>query len=258
MIDILQKIAANKRLEIELLKVELPVEKLLSLIPIDSFGRFKDALSDKSKVNIIAELKKGSPSKGIIVEEFEVELLAQQYKDGGAAALSVLTEQKYFFGRYQYLKEAKEISGLPVLCKDFFIDPYQIYHAKYIGADAILLIVKMLTRGKLTELLNTAKTVGLDCLVETHDESEIEIAFASGAEIIGVNNRNLSDFSVDINRAVELSALIPEDKIKIAESGIFNKDDITLLKDAGYNNFLIGEALVKADDPVKLLKELQS
>lgn len=254
--DILQKIAANKRLEIELLKAELPVQRLLRSITVESTNNFIEALLDKRRINIIAELKKGSPSKGVIIEEFEPEVLAANFRDGGAAALSVLTEQNFFFGRYEYLKEAKEVSGLPVLCKDFFIDIYQLYHAKYIGADAVLLIVKMLTREKLSEMLETAHTIGLKCLVETHDEIEVNIALECGAEIIGVNNRDLSDFSVDIKRAAELSKLIPDDKIKIAESGIFTKEDINFLKDYGYNNFLIGEALSRSDDPVKLLREL--
>ncbi len=255
--DILDKIAVNKRLEIEEMKLTLPLESFIDKIPSEASFLFSKVLSDKNRINIIAEIKKGSPSKGIISQDFNPGELAKQYKDGNAAALSVLTERKFFYGSFEYLKIAKEISGLPVLCKDFILDPYQVYHARYMGTDAILLIVKMLTRKTISELLALAKKVGLDVLVEVHNKDELEIALETEAEIIGVNNRNLNDFSVDLQTSVELGKLIPNDTIKVAESGIIGYSDIEKLKKSGYNNFLIGEALMKAENPIKMLEELQ-
>lgn len=255
--DILERIAVHKKFEIEQMKIDLPLETIKSQLLLGKYLYFKNILSDRNKINIIAEIKKGSPSKGIISKDFDPEELAKLYKEGGASALSVLTDEKFFYGSFENLKKAKEVSSLPVLCKDFFIDSYQLYFANYIGADAVLLIVKMLSKEKLKEFLSIAKDLGLDALVEVHDEKELEIALEAKAEIIGVNNRNLNTFEVDIQTAVDLSKLIPEDIIKVAESGIFTADDIRKLKSAGYNNFLIGEALVTAENPVELLKELQ-
>ncbi len=179
------------------------------------------------------------------------------YHDGGASALSVLTESKYFYGNYKYIKAASDKTNLPILCKDFMLEPYQIYHAKYIHADAILLIVKLLPKELLVEMIKVAAELGLDALVEVHDEAELQIALESDAKIIGVNNRNLTTFETDLQTSVALAKLIPSDKIKVAESGIFNYENIKLLQQAGYNNFLIGEALVKDDNPSELLKRLR-
>lgn len=255
--DILYKIADDKRYEVEQLKEHLPLEKIINAIDIDKKHLFKKALSDKQNINIIAELKKGSPSKGIIKAQFDPEKTAQKYKEGGAVALSVLTEQKYFYGRYEYLKIVREKTQLPVLCKDFILDAYQIYHACYMGADAILLIVKLLTRQQLSNFIEIANNIGLDTLVEIHNQQELQIALGSGTEIIGVNNRNLNDFTVDLKIAESLAPLIPKSVIKVSESGIFNYSDIKFLKNAGYNNFLIGEALMKTDDPILLLESLR-
>ena len=255
--DILEKIALNKRMEIEELKINLPLERFKDDLPDKEPFRLSKALSKKDNINIIAEIKKGSPSKGIISEDFNPAELAGQYKDGGAAALSVLTESKYFFGNYDYIDLTAKEAGLPILCKDFIIDRYQIYHAKYINADAVLLIVKMLTPEMLKQLNNTALEIGIDTLVETHSDEELDIALEAGIDIIGVNNRNLSTFEVDLQTSIDLAKHIPADRIKVAESGIFSFDDIKRLQEAGYNNFLIGEALVKSENPIKLLKSLR-
>lgn len=257
MIDILDKIAINKRMEVDELKIEIPLERLKNDIPEKEAFRLTKALSNRETINIIAEIKKGSPSKGIISEDFDPIGLARQYKEGGASALSVLTESKFFYGNYDYMKMTSDETGLPVLCKDFLLDPYQVYHAKYKSADAILLIVKLLSSEMLKRLLDLATEIGLDALVEVHSKTELEVALEIGAKIIGVNNRNLQTFEVNLQTSIDLADMIPNDKIKVAESGIFTFDDVKRLKDAGYNNFLIGESLVKAADPIELLRSLR-
>ncbi len=258
MTDILHKIAADKRREIEVLKEQLPLGKIMREIPDRTPFRFAKALSGSSAVSIIAELKKGSPSRGVIAPDFDPVVLADKYLKGGAVALSILTEKNFFFGSYDYVAPAAEATALPILCKDFVVDPYQLYHARYIGADAVLLIVRLHGRESLVEMIALAETLGLDCLVEVHDENETEIAVAAGACIIGVNNRNLADFTVDLATSERLAALIPDDVIAVSESGIFEPADIARLKQVGYTRFLIGEALVKASDPVLLLKTLRA
>jgi len=256
--SILEKIVVNKRFEIEELKIEWPLQSLKERFPDRPKGLFRKAIENRSGVNIIAEIKKSSPSKGILLEDFDPVSLAKQYRDGGAAALSVLTERKYFFGRAENLGLARQESGLPVLCKDFIVDPIQLHYARAMSADAVLLIVRLLTSDSLRDYIRMADEIGLDCLVEVHDENELEIALDAGAGIIGVNNRNLEDFSVTLETSERLASMMPKDIIRIAESGIFNADDIVRLRKAAYNNFLIGEALVKAKDPAALIRSLRN
>lgn len=256
--DILQEIAANKRLEVDALKIELPITTLERELGSKRKNTFRKALEDPSSIHIIAEMKKGSPSRGLISPDFDPVALADKYHRGGAAALSILTESKYFYGRYDYIAPAAKTTGLPVLCKDFVVDPYQLFHAAYIGAAAVLLIVRLHSISALGELVSLAEQLGLDCLVETHNEEEVAIALDVGAAIIGVNNRNLSDFSVDLAVSERLASLIPNKTIAVSESGIFEAADIARLKQSGYTRFLVGEALVRADDPVQLLQSLRS
>lgn len=255
MSDILEQIATHKRAEIEILKQERPLESLHTS-PDEERLSFREALSAPAKVKVIAELKKASPSKGVLIEEFDPEDLAARYRRGGASALSVLTEHKYFQGRLEYMQIAKQSARLPILCKDFVVDPYQIALASHYGADAILLIGRLLTRKTLADYLSEATRIGLDCLVEIHDENELEIALESGALIIGVNSRNLQTFEVDLSIAERLGKAIPDNLIKVAESGVGTKDDIARLSQVGYSCFLIGEALVKCPNPAALLQEL--
>lgn len=255
--DILEEIAANKRLEVEALKLRLPITTLERKMDPGPGHVFRAALEDPSSIKIIAEMKKGSPSRGLIAPDFDPVALADNYQKGGAAALSILTESKYFFGNYKFVAPAAESTGLPVLCKDFVVDPYQLFHAVYIGASAVLLIVRLHSFDALRELLTLGDHLGLDCLVETHNEDEVEIALEVGASIIGVNNRNLSDFSVDLEVSERLARLIPDGVIKVSESGIFDAADIARLREVGYTRFLIGEALVRAADPVGLLQRLR-
>ncbi len=256
--DILNKISMNKRMEVDLLKAEFPLSLIKKKLPDSKPFRFSEALVKDNSIHIIAEIKKGSPSKGIIQENFNPSEIAQKYLEGGASALSVLTESKFFYGNYKYVKIVSDKTGLPVLCKDFMLEPFQIYHAKYIQADAILLIVKLLQNEQLSNMLAVADDLGMDALVEVHDEDELQVALDIGAKIIGVNNRNLKTFETDLRISVELAKMIPDDRIKVAESGIFSYDDIQLLQEAGYNNFLIGEALMKGNNPTELLKRLRN
>lgn len=254
---ILEKIAANRRAEIETLKQTQPLEDFIGALESLPPPRFKAALSAAGGINIIAEIKKASPSKGVLSEDFDPARLARLYGDGGAAALSVLTETAHFQGGFEYLHAARRASGLPVLCKDFVVDRYQVFHAKHQGADAILLIVALHSPGALARHLRVARQVGLDCLVEVHSESELKIAIDAGAEIVGVNNRDLGDFSVSLEVSEQLAGQIPQEVIPVTESGISAYADIARLQRSGYRNFLVGEAVMTSPDPVATLKELR-
>ncbi len=256
--NILLEIAAHKKKEVDHLKRVLPVTEVIKHISTIDILDFKAALSDKSRINIIAEIKKASPSKGVMMYNFDPADLASKYKEGGAAALSVLADEKYFQGSPKYIEMAKNSAKLPVLYKEFIISCYQIYYARMMKADAVLFIVKLLGKDQLKDFLQQTKTAGMVALVEVHDEDEAKMALDSGAEIIGVNNRNLEDFSISLEVSEKLSTLIPNDVLKVSESGIFNESHIKLLKNFGYNNFLIGEALVTSSDTIKLLRSLRA
>lgn len=256
---ILDQIIADRKKAVEALKETTTISKLEKQIAISDIKHysFKKALMDQSKpLNIIAEVKKASPSKGLICKDFKHLDIAKAYEKGQAAALSVLTEPKYFQGCNQYLTEIKGAVSLPVLRKDFIIDAFQIYEAKAIGADAILLIVAALSLKDLHEYLKLATSLGLDILVETHSEREVEVALEAGAEIIGVNNRNLQTFEVSLEISERLRGFIPKDKVFVAESGIHTADDIRRLKALDINAVLIGESVVKVENPVDKLQEL--
>jgi len=253
---ILNKIAASRREEIERLKIAQPLEGFIDDLENLPLPRFKAALENRDRVNIIAEIKKGSPSRGLLRPDLDPSTLAQEYAEGGAVAISVLTEEKHFFGSYDNLKQARAVTGLPVLYKDFVVDRYQLFHARSILADAVLLIVALHTPDELTRHLRLAHQIGIDCLVEVHDEGELDIALEAGTEIVGVNNRNLKDFTVSLETSERLSVKIPDSVIRVTESGIDSAADIARLKQAEYNCFLIGEALVTAADPVQKLREL--
>lgn len=218
---------------------------------------FKAALAQDG-LSVIAELKKASPSKGVIAPDFEKLYLqkASAYEAGGAAAISCLTEPKFFLGSDAYLKAVRQAVELPILRKDFTVDEYQIYEAKNIGADAVLLICSLLSEAQLQEYLCQAHELGLSALVEAHDADEVSAALGVGAEIIGVNNRNLKDFSVNPLNSLRLREAIPEDKIFVAESGIAKASDTAGLKAAGVQAVLIGEALMRTSDAAQFIKEI--
>ena len=207
-------------------------------------GKFKASLAGKAEA-VIAEIKKASPSAGIISENFDPIQKAREYEDFGAAALSILTEEDFFLGSNQYLKDVKAITSLPILRKDFMVDEYQIYEAKLIGADCILLIASILSDIEITDFVALAEVLELDCLIEVHDAEELQRVVHFNNALIGVNNRNLKTFEVDINNSVNLKNSFSGDNIFIAESGIKNKEDMNYLKEKGISAFLIGESLMR-------------
>lgn len=207
-------------------------------------GKFKASLTGKAEA-IIAEIKKASPSAGIISENFDPIQKAQEYQAFGASALSILTEEDFFLGSNQYLKDVKAITSLPILRKDFMVDEYQIYEAKLIGADCILLIASILSDIEITDFVALAEVLELDYLIEVHDVEELQRVEHFNNALIGVNNRNLKTFEVDINNSVNLKNSFSGDNIFIAESGIKNKEDMNYLKEKGISAFLIGESLMR-------------
>lgn len=255
---ILEKIVADNKLELEARKRSFPLAELQRVAseqpaPLD----FAAALGGE-RVQLIAEVKKASPSKGIIRSDFNPVEIARTYADNGAAAISVLTEAKYFQGSLDYLRNIREALGnrLPLLRKDFISDPYQIYQSRAYGADSLLLIVAMLTPEKLEELFGLSHQLGMGCLVEVHNEAELEIALNSRARVIGINNRDLSTFDVDLTTTKRLRPLIPRDRIVVSESGINNRADVEKLRKWGVDAALVGGALMSATSIVTKMKEL--
>ena len=243
---ILQKIVANTRASLAHKKVELPLEKIQSSLENLKLprGKFKDHISSKDEA-IIAEIKKASPSAGVIKEDFDPTKIAMEYESFGASALSILTEEDFFMGSVEYLKEVKKITSLPILRKDFMIDEYQIYESKLIGADCILLIASILTDQEMEDFISTAKKLELDYLIEVHDENELKRVEHFEDALIGVNNRNLETFEVDLNNSVRLRNTFKQKNIFIAESGIKSKEDMNYLKLNNIKVFLIGESLMR-------------
>ena len=218
---------------------------------------FKEALIDP-QIAIISEVKKASPSKGVIAEDFDYVAIAKEYEDAGASAISVLTEPYFFQGSNDYLKEISENVSIPILRKDFVIDEYMIWEAKLLGASAVLLIVAILDIVQLKKFLDLTHDLGLSAIVETHDGNEIRTAMNVGAEIIGVNNRNLNDFTVDIENSISLRRCVSDNILFVSESGIKTKEDVTRLKENNVNAVLIGETLMKSDDKKALIAELKN
>lgn len=215
-----------------------------------------DAALRQRKPAIIAEVKKASPSKGLLKSDFHPALIAHAYEQAGAACISVLTDKAYFRGSLHDLEAARAAVNIPVLRKDFTIDRLQIFEAAAYGADAVLLIAAILDSKTLQQLRELASSLGMDALVEVHNEEELERAVDSGATIIGVNNRDLNTFEISLDTSIRLSFLMPASAIRVSESGIHNHGDVRILLEAGYDAFLIGESLMRASDPAKLLSEL--
>lgn len=252
----LEKIVADKKEELEQRKKSVPVSEIEARIawmvsPLD----FASALKGVG-VRLIAEVKKASPSRGIICPEFDPVALARIYADNGAAAISVLTEEKYFGGCLNHLSEIRKEVEIPLLRKDFIFDPYQVYESRACGADALLFITAILEPEQLDELLSLSHAIGLSCLVEVHNENELEMVLHSGAKIIGINNRNLKTFGVDIGTTQRLRPLVPKDKTVVSESGISCRQNMEHLKKWNVDAALVGEALLTADDIAAKMKEL--
>ena len=259
MADILWRIVEVKRVEVERLKVEVPIAELEQRIETrPPTLNLAGALFGDS-VRIIAEVKKASPSKGLLREDFDPKWLAKTYADKGAAAISVLTNADHFQGSIEHLNEVHTVANprkIPVLRKDFIFDEYQVYEARAYGADAILLIVAMLTPEKLRSLMALSRKFWMQCLIEVHDEEELKVALDVGAEIVGINNRDLRTFTTDLSVTERLASRVPFGAVVVSESGISNRDHLRRIKAAGAHAALIGEALVTAPDVGAKLGEL--
>ncbi len=261
MADILDEIIKKTKFDLEKRKVEYPAEWLgrsLSFnpfVPKDIYGALRATEDDRYR--IIAEVKKASPSKGIIRDDFDPILIATEYESGGASALSVLTEPHWFKGDKEYLGMVRRYTSLPILRKDFIVDKYQILEALAFGADFVLLIAKALGRKELKELVDYALHLGLEVLVEVHDKMDLTKAIFAGANIIGINHRNLETFKMDMNLSAKLIPLIPNSKIIVAESGINDHETVVELSNAGADAFLVGEHFMRQDDIAEAVRELK-
>jgi len=247
--DILKEIVAKKKERIVLAIQQLSLEDLLAkLAGLSATRPFKEVISRPKQISLIAEIKQASPSKGMIRQNFNLVEIAQSYQEAGAQALSVLTEEDFFGGNPAYINEVKKIFTGPILRKDFILESYQVYESRYLGADAILLIADLLTRDKLIEFMRIADSLGLDYIVEVHDEKELKKVLGLKVPIIGINNRNLHTLEVDFKTTEKLFTLIPRDKIVVVESGIKSSQDVLFLKILGASAVLIGTAFMESAD----------
>lgn len=257
--NILEKILEVKREEIEERKKQVPLKVLQErLAETQKVRPFAKAIKrhEKEPIRLIAELKKASPSKGIFRDEFNAEAILWAYEQSPASALSILTDAPFFQGSLDNLSLARQITTKPLLRKDFLVDPYQLYEARVYGADAVLLIVAALEDAKLRDMITLSRELGMDALVEVHTELELERALRAGATLIGINNRNLQTFEVDLNTTLRLKGLIPDDCVVVSESGIETREQVKRLEDTGVDAILVGETLIRSDDPISKAKEL--
>ncbi len=251
--DILERILAVKRGEVEAAKRAKPLqqvraEALMNAAPRDFVGALRNKIA-AGHAAVIAEVKKASPSKGVLREDFDPAAIAASYARHGAACLSILTDRQFFQGSPEYLQQAREASGLPALRKDFLIDPYQVYEARMLGADCILLIVSALDLPRMQELEATARELGMAVLVEVHDAEELNLALELTTPLLGINNRSLRTFETKLETTLELLSEIPADKIVVTESGIARPADVARMRENAVHTFLVGEAFMRANDP---------
>lgn len=254
--SMLTTIADHKRKEIEIAKSTLPIRRM-NLENCSPTRDFCAALQD-TRPAVIAEIKKGSPSKGIIRQNFNVAEIASDYAEHGAQCLSVLTDEMFFYGHRKNIEIARQHCQLPILRKDFILDNYQIYESRFLGADCILLIVAMLSDSELSDFCALAHSLSMAVLVESHNESELERALSLPTPLIGINNRDLDTFKTDLNTSIRLKGNIPADRVIISESGIHTKEDISQLRQADIHCFLIGESLMREEQPGIQLQQLLS
>lgn len=255
----LEEIFRYKKIEVERKKNELLFSELIELLPtVDTTRDFAESLRhhEPDSISCIAEIKKASPSKGVITTNFSVERIAHEYRMGGAAAISVLTDQKYFHGKDEFVKTAKATVPLPILRKEFIVDEYQIYESRLLGADAILLIVAGLSDSELKNFITVARDLSMSALIECHSKEEIERTLECDGEIIGINNRDLKTFTVEIETSLNLKKFIPNDKLSVSESGIRNYYTVRQLIDAGFDAMLVGEHLMMQSDRKIALQHL--
>lgn len=258
--DILKQIISTKTSEINARSLVLPMHELIErnrdLLPCRGFADTIDRQLSKDLPAVICEIKKASPSKGIIRKDFDPASIARSYENANATCLSVLTDETYFHGHDRFIEAVRATCSLPVLRKEFIIDPYQVHESRALGADAILLIVAALDPAALKQLAEIAHEVGLDVLVEVHDAAELEQALVLPCRLIGINNRNLHTFETSLETTIRLLDAVPEDRIVITESGIHSKYDVALMRANQVNAFLVGESLMRAEDPGSKLREL--
>jgi len=261
--NILQEIAEHTKKRVEEQKIFFPLQKLIFMAHTlaannytDDGFPFEKALKTED-ISFICEIKRASPSKGIIAEEFPYLEIARDFETAGAAAISVLTEPYYFMGEDRYLREIADIVSIPLLRKDFTVDSFMIYEAKVLGASAVLLICALLDRDRLAKYIVIAHSLGLSALVEAHTEAEVDMALDAGARIIGVNNRNLKTFDVDISLSARLRKLVPKDVIFVSESGIRTRQDVNTLRQNGVDAVLVGETLMRSYDKRAALARLR-
>jgi indole-3-glycerol phosphate synthase len=258
--DILQRIVARKAEEVAQRRQQLPLSTLQAQLTEASAPRgFVEAMRRRlaaGQAAVIAEVKKASPSKGVIREDFDPAQIARSYARGGAACLSVLTDIDFFQGADAYLQQARAACELPVLRKDFIIDPYQVYEARVLGADCILLIAAVLDDAQLQQLAELATGLGMDVLVEVHDAQELERSLPLNLPLVGINNRNLRTFETSLNTTLDLLAAIPAGRIVVTESGIHTAEDVALMRQHAVHSFLVGEAFMRAEEPGEKLAEL--
>jgi len=255
--DILKEIVKKKQERLIFNKQQLPEEELKAKLEgLAAVRPFIEAINKPRVISLIAEIKKASPSKGVIRQEFDHLGIARIYEETGVQAISVLTEEDYFCGNLNYINEIKASVKLPVLRKDFILEPYQVYESRFYGADAILLIADILSKDRLTELMQLADSLGMDCLVEVHTEKELKKVLTLKVPLLGINNRDLHTLEVDLKTTENLFTLIPKDKIVVVESGIKSRSDVLFLKVLGVNAVLIGEAFMSALDIRKKIEEI--
>lgn len=257
---ILDKIVNKKKIQLKKDMSEISIEGWKQKVSRSGMHKtidFYNALKKDNEISIIAEVKKASPSKGVIKEDFNALKIAKEYNESNVQAVSVLTEKNFFLGEDDYLVKIRQYIALPVLRKDFIIDLWQVYQSRCLGADAILLIVSILTDEQLRKFQIVAEILGMQCLVEVHDKEELERALESGAKIIGINNRNLKTFEVDLKTTEKLMNYIPHDRVVVSESGIKSLDDMKYLKDLGVNAVLIGETFMRAASISEKIKEFK-
>ena len=257
--SILDEILAHKQREIETAKKRLSFAQLEKRLRGHAPQRsFRGAIHKPGKLALIAELKRKSPSRGMLRERFDPVSLAQQLQDAGADALSVLTDEHYFGGHLEFMRDVQAFTDIPVLRKDFLVDPYQVYEAAHYQADAVLLIAQALDDTQLSDCLDAAHAIGLDALVEVHGEEDLARALAAGAKLIGVNHRDLRTFTIDQELTTRLIPKIPQGKTIVAESGVQSRQDVERLRQLGAHAILVGEALMTAPDSAMKLRELLS
>ena len=256
--DILAEIISYKKKRIAQKKEKIPLAKLKDKIAeLPSARNFKRAISSSGKINLICEIKRASPSSGLICKDFQPKEIAQTYERNGAAAISILTEEKYFQGDILHLFSVKQTVKIPLLRKDFIIDEYQLFESRAFGADAVLLISSLLNVEEMANFMKIVENLGMEALLEVHSEEDLEKVLSTPADVIGINNRDLKDFTVDLKVTENLVKKIPKGKIVVSESGIKSKEDVLLLKNVGINAILLGQVLLESEDIGRKLREMR-